>query len=74
MTQNLGKHNDLSQLIKAIGYKYQFMANPPELDELIVLIREDQDRYLSRVWPVAHKFFCPGNQLVNVLGFKLLII
>ena len=74
MTQNLGKHNDLSQLITALGYKYEYMANPPEIDELAVLIRESQERYLSKVWPVAHKYFGPGSKLVNVLGFKLLII
>ena len=74
MTQNLGKHNDLSQLITALGYKYEYMANSPEIDELALLIRESQERYLSKVWPVAHKYFCPGNKLINVPGFKLLII
>jgi CHAD domain-containing protein len=74
MTQNLGKHNDLSQLIAALDYKYEYLANPPELDEFIIHIREDQERYLSKVWPVAYKYFCPGSKLINVLGFKLLII
>ena len=74
MTQNLGKYNDLSQLIKAIGYKLDISPNNPALDELIIIIKEEQDKYLSKVWPVAHKIFCPGQKLVNILGFKLLVI
>ena len=74
MTQNLGKYNDLAQLVKTIGYKYDISANQPALDELAVIIREEQDQYLSKVWPVAYKIFCPGQKLVNVLGFKLLVI
>jgi CHAD domain-containing protein len=74
MTQNLGKYNDLTQLIKAIGYKHGGTEKNPSLDELIVIIREEQDRYLSKVWPVAHKIFRPGQPLVNLLGFKVLLI
>jgi CHAD domain-containing protein len=74
MTQNLGKYNNLAQLIKSIGYNYEYTANQPAMDELAVIIREEQDRYLSRVWPAAHKLFCPGQKLVNILGFKLLFI
>jgi hypothetical protein len=74
MTQNLGKYNDLDQLIKTLVYKYSFDSGSPALDELIIVIRKEQDRYLSKVWPVAYKIFCPGQNLVNVLGFKLLII
>jgi CHAD domain-containing protein len=74
MTQYLGKYNDLTQVVKALGYKYPDDTNPPAMDELIVKIREKQDRYLSKVWPSAYKIFCPGQKLVNVLGFKLLVI
>jgi len=74
MTQNLGKFNDLTQLIKALGYNYKVNANLPAMDELIVKIREVQDRYLAKVWPSAYWIFCPGQKLVNVLGFKLLVI
>jgi len=74
ITQNLGKYNDLSQLLKEIGYKYEYTANHPALDELAVIIREEQDRNLAKVWPSAHKIFCPGQNLVNILGFKLLVI
>jgi CHAD domain-containing protein len=74
MTQNLGKFNDLTQLVKTLGYKYPDSTNLPAMDELIVKIREKQDRYLDKVWPSAYKIFCPGQKLVNVLGFKLLVI
>jgi len=74
LTQNLGKYNDLSQLLKEIDYKYEYTANHPALDELAIIIREEQDRNLAKVWPLAHKIFCPGQSLVNVLGFKLIVI
>ena len=74
LTQNLGRYNDLTQLVKALEYKYSVNKNSPDMDELVIRIREKQDRYLSKVWPDAYKIFCPGQKLVNVLGFKLLII
>lgn len=74
LTQNLGRYNNLAQLIKGIGYSYEYTANQPAMDELAIILREEQDRYLSRVWPAAHKLFCPGQKLVNILGFKLLVI
>ncbi len=73
MTQNLGKYNDLAVLIETMGYKYTPSNSNPALDELVVLIRDQQDNHLSRVWPVAYSIFCPGQKLVNVLGFKLLV-
>ena len=74
MTQNLGKYNDLAQLINILEYKYSSSANSPVLDELAIIIRKEQDRYLSKVWPSAYKIFCPGQKLVNLLGFRLLVI
>jgi len=74
LTRNLGKYNDLAQLIKNLGYKYDHTHDFPALDELIIKIREEQDNYLSRVWPVAYKIFCPGQNLKNVLGFELPVI
>lgn len=74
LAQSLGKYNDLTQLLKELDYRYEYTANAPELDELAVIIKEEQDRYLSKVWPLAHKIFCPGHKLVNLLGFKLLVI
>ena len=74
ITQNLGKFNDLTQLVKALDYKYPVNIYQPAIDELVIKIREKQDRYLAKVWPAAYKIFCPGQKLVNVLGFKLLVI
>jgi CHAD domain-containing protein len=74
MTQNLGRFNDLSQIIKALEYNYREDTNLPAMDELIIKFREAQDRYLAKVWPTAYQVFCPGQKLVNVLGFKLLVI
>lgn len=74
IAQNLGKYNDYAQLLKAIGYSYEYTANAPALDELAVLIKAEQDKYLAKVWPPAYKIFCPGQRLENVLGFKLLVI
>jgi CHAD domain-containing protein len=74
LTQNLGKYNDLAQLLKSLEYKYEYTANPPEFDELALIIKEEQDRYLLKVWPVAHKLFSPGQKLTVILGFKLLVI
>jgi CHAD domain-containing protein len=74
LTQNLGKYNDLTQIMKIVGYKYGTPENSPALDELIVVIKDKQDQYLSKVWPSAYKIFCPGQKLLNVLGFRLLTI
>jgi CHAD domain-containing protein len=72
MTQNLGKYNDLSQIIEIL--EYDSKASQPAMDELVLKIRDAQDKYLSKVWPKAYQIFCPGKNLVNVLGFKLLVI
>lgn len=72
LTQNLGKFNDLDQLIRTLEYKYSPETALPAMDELIILVRQEQDRYLSRVWPAAYKIFRPGRQLVGVMGFKVL--
>jgi CHAD domain-containing protein len=74
LTQYLGKYNNLTQLIKALGYTYSAGKYPPAIDELVVRIKEKQDRYLSRIWPQAFKLFRPGQNLVTLLGFKLLMI
>lgn len=74
LTQNLGKYNDLAQIVKSLGYNYKAESNSPALDELIIKIRDAQDSHLRSVWTPAYKIFCPGKKLVNVLGFKLLVI
>ncbi|HLN56693.1 MAG TPA: CHAD domain-containing protein [Bacteroidales bacterium] len=74
LTRNLGKINDIAQLLKALDYKYQNDLNLPALDELVVRMRERQDEYLMRVWRAASKIFCPGRNLVTLLGYKILVI
>jgi CHAD domain-containing protein len=61
ITQNLGKYNDLAQITGMIGYKYGNPGNSPVLDELAVVIRDKQDKYLSKVWPTAYRIFAPGK-------------
>lgn len=74
ITKNLGKINDLAQLINALGYDYSDQSNTPPLNELVIRIREKQDMYLQKVWPQASKIFCPGRSLVNLLGYRILVI
>jgi CHAD domain-containing protein len=74
LTQNLGKYNDLTTIINIVEYKYGTPENSPALDELIIVIKDKQDQYLSKVWPSAYKIFCPGQKLLNILGFRLLTI
>lgn len=72
LTQNLGKFNDFDQLIRSLEYKYSADAALPAMDELIILVRQEQDRYISRVWSAAYKIFRPGRQVESVMGFKVL--
>lgn len=74
ITQNLGRFNDLDQLIKTMDYKYHKEINQPALDALVVKIREMQDKYINKIWTVSSGIFYPGRNLVNLLGYKLLII
>ncbi|HUV00929.1 MAG TPA: CHAD domain-containing protein, partial [Bacteroidales bacterium] len=74
MTQNLGKYNDLAVLIKTLGYKYSKESSDSAVDDLILIIRQEQDRYLLKVWPAAYRIFSPGQKLMNVMGFKLLAL
>lgn len=74
IAQNLGKFNDIAQIIRALDYKYPEGSNAPAMDELIIRFREAQDKYLAKVWPAAFQVFCPGQKLLNILGFRLLVI
>lgn len=73
-TRNLGKINDHAQLVKALGYTYPNEFNNPPMDELVMRIRGKQDRYLKKVWSFATGTFSPGKKLVNILGYKILVI
>ncbi len=74
LTLSQGRFNDLSQLVRRLDYKYSAGRNLSAMDELVIRIREKQDGYLSGIWPAAYRIFCPGQKLVNLLGFKLLVI
>lgn len=69
LTQNLGKYNDLAQITDLIGYKYGDPGNSPVMDELAVVIRDKQDRYLTKVWPSAYRIFAPGKNPADFLSF-----
>jgi len=71
LTQSLGKYNDLAQIREQTAYRYK-PDNDPAMDELAVVIRDKQDRYLSKVWPVAYRIFCPGKRLYDLPGFRTL--
>jgi len=62
LTNLLGKYNDMTQLVKTLEYKYYDENNLPALDELVIIIREIQDSYLSELWPLAYKIFFPGKK------------
>jgi CHAD domain-containing protein len=74
LTQSLGKYCDLKQLILDLGYEYSRSPQMSDIDELIVLIRLFQDKYLNKVWSEANKIFRPGKKLLNLLEFRLLLI
>ena len=73
LTQELGKYNDLFHLIMSLDYKYKSNKNPA-LHKLVIIIRDRQDQHLSKVWPSAFKIFCPGRTLLNVLGYKVVVL
>jgi CHAD domain-containing protein len=72
--QNLGKYNDHAVLINTLGYRYPSGKNNSAVDELIVIIKQEQDKYLLKVWPSAFRIFRPGQKLAIELGFKVLVI
>lgn len=75
ITQSLGKFNDLAQLIRELGYNYSKNGgSDPFLDELIVMIRHEQDKYLSKMWAPAFKTFGPGRRLFDVPGIKVIVL
>ncbi len=69
--QNLGKYNDYAVLIKSLGYKYPSEENSSALDELILIVKREQDKYLSKIWPSAFRIFRPGKKLADLPGFNV---
>ncbi|MDM8002809.1 MAG: CHAD domain-containing protein [Bacteroidota bacterium] len=70
MTQNLGKYNDLVQVMMLTEYRFGAAGNSDSDDELAVVIRDRQDKYLQKVWPVAYRIFAPGRKLQDLLGIS----
>lgn len=68
MTQNLGRYNDLAQIMAMTGYRYGSEGNSDVADELAIVIRDRQDGYLMKVWPLAYRLFAPGKKLEDQLG------
>jgi CHAD domain-containing protein len=73
IAKNLGRIHDLEQLVKALDYQYPGTSLDDDLSELVVRIRERQDKYLKKVWPAASELYMPGMKLENVLGYKVLV-
>jgi CHAD domain-containing protein len=72
--QNLGKYNDYAVLITSLGYKYKSGENNSAIDELVVIIKQEQDRHLLKVWPVAFRIFRPGKKLADLPGFRMMAV
>ena len=70
MTQNLGKYNDLSQVRSITGCKLGAQGKSDVINELAIVIRDKQDQYLMKVWPVAYRIFTPGRKLQDLLGLS----
>lgn len=70
MTQNLGRYNDLVQVMMHTEYRFGAAGNTDTDDELAVVIRDRQDKYLQKVWPVAYRIFAPGRKLQDLLGIS----
>lgn len=70
MTRNLGRYNDLAQIMTLTGYRFGVSGNSVADDELAVVIRDRQDRYLAKVWPLAYRIFAPGLKLQDLLGIS----
>ncbi len=64
LAQDLGKYNDYAVLLRTLDYKYQTDANNHALDEFAVIVRQEQDKYLTRIWPAAYRIFRPGKGLL----------
>ncbi len=70
ITCNLGKYNDLDQILTILGYKYRDTANSDVDDELAIVIKDRQDSCLMKVWPVAYRIFTPGKRLQDLLDIS----
>jgi len=54
------------QLIKKLSYKFPSSGDDPAMNELIAIIRAEQDKCLARIFPLSYKiFFRTGLKLEN---------
>ena len=67
MTRNLGRYNDLVQIMTLTGYRLGALGNSAADDELAVVVRDRQDRFLAKVWPQAYRIFAPGLRVQDLL-------
>jgi CHAD domain-containing protein len=74
VTMNLGKYNDLYQLLKSIGYVNPDFSEFSIFDDLVIKMRERQDIYLLKVWPDAYKCFNPRTKLEDLLKLRVIIL
>lgn len=68
--QNLGKYNDYAVLINTLGYRYQSGENSNAVDDMIVIVKQEQDKCLLKIWPPAYRIFRPGKRLSDLPGFR----
>jgi len=68
--QYLGKYNDYAVLINALGYRYPSGENNSAVDDLIVIVKQEQDKSLLKIWPPAYRIFRPGKKLATLPGFR----
>jgi CHAD domain-containing protein len=57
ITLELGRYHDLAELIKKLSYKYAGSENNHAMDELVALIRAEQDKFMSKILPASYKVF-----------------
>jgi CHAD domain-containing protein len=57
ITLELGRYHDLAGLIKKLSYKYPGSENNRAMDELVALIREEQDKSMFKIFPASYKIF-----------------
>lgn len=72
--QDLGKYNDYAGLINTLGYRYPSGENNSAIDDLILIVKQEQDKYLIKIWPSAYRIFRPGKKLAAIQGLKVSVI
>jgi CHAD domain-containing protein len=68
LTRNLGRYHDLQELVLVLPGESEDLTSDNNITELILRIRNRQDYYLSKTWPLAFTLFCPGKRLEDLMG------